>query len=247
VDAVPGAAQQSPPIELLKLPGAIVAGSYTWAPDGNWVAFLTKAASGNASTEFTALCALDISAAGDVSGFRYIADLGKQADSAGILPVADLAWSSARDGRLLYTAPTPRFTVSNPLGLPTTSGGAPGLFSAMPAAPALTAEEGQRFGSASGVFAPTWIGTDDGGGQKLIALSRSDKGSKPLVIQGIDALSGALQSLGITLPTGVGGVGAVAARWDVRHGRLLLLARRGASSPGLDYWVVQVLAQGAKS
>ena len=137
--------------------------------------------------------------------------------------------------------------MSNPLGLPTTSGGAPGLFSAMPAAPALTSEEGQRFGSATGVFAPTWIGTDGGSGHKLIALSRSDKGSKPLVIQVIDAAGGALQNLGIVLPTGVGGAGAVAARWDVRHGRLLLLARRGDSSPGLDYWMVQVLAPGAES
>jgi hypothetical protein len=137
--------------------------------------------------------------------------------------------------------------VSNPLELPTTSGGAQGLFSAMPAAPALTAEEGQRFGSATGVFAPTWIETDDAGGQRLIALSRSDKGSKPLVLQGIDAAGGALQNLGMVLPRGVGGSGTVAARWDVRHGRLLLLARRGDSSPGLDYWMVQILAQGAES
>jgi hypothetical protein len=84
------------------------------------VAFLTKAASGNGSAAFTALCALEIDAGGDVSGFRYVADLGKQADSVGTLPVADIAWSPCGDGRLLYTAPTPRFTVSNPLGLPTT-------------------------------------------------------------------------------------------------------------------------------
>jgi hypothetical protein len=246
VDALPADGQQVPPVELLTLPAEIVAGSYSWAPDGDWVAFLTKAASGNGSADFTALCAVEIGAAGDVSGFRYVADLGK-ADSVPTLPVADTAWSPAGDGRLLYTAPTPRFTVSNPLGLPTTSGGAPGLFSAMPAGPALTAEEGQRFGSATGVFAPTWLGTDDDSGQKLIALSRSDKGSKPLVIQGIDAAGGALQNLGIVLPTGVGGAGAVAARWDVRHGRLLLLARPVDSSPGLDYWMVQVLAPGAGS
>lgn len=246
IDAVPANGQALPPLELLTLPAEIVPGSYSWAPDGNWVAFLTTARNGSGNTDFTALCALDISAAGDVSGFRYVADLGKQSDSAGTLPVADLAWSSAGDGRLLYTAPTPRFTVSNPLGLPTTSGGAPGLFSAMPAAPALTAEEGQRFGSATGMFAPTWIGVDDAGGQKLIALSRSDKGSKPLVIEGIDAVGGVPQNLGILLPTGVGGDGTVAARWDVRHGRLLLLARRGDSSTGLDYWMVQVLAQGSK-
>jgi hypothetical protein len=59
-------------------------------------------------------------------------------------------------------------------------------------------------------------------------------------------VSGTIQNLGIALPTGVGGSAAVAARWDVRHGRLLLLARRGNSNPGVDYWVAQVLARDAE-
>ncbi len=247
VDASPSDAEQLPPVELLTIPADITSGSYTWAPDGRWVAFLTRAGSGYASSDFTALCALDISAAGDFSGFRYIADLGKQATSTGTLSVADLAWSPTGDGHLLYTAPTPRFTVSNPLGLPTSSGGAPGLFWAIPAAPALTAEEGQRFGSATGLFGAAWIPTDDVGGQNLIALTRSNNGAKPLVIEAIDAAEGTPQNLGIMLAPGVGGSAAAAARWDVLHGRLLLVAPRADSSTGLDYWVVQVLAQGEKS
>jgi hypothetical protein len=163
-----------------------------------------------------------------------------------MLPVADVAWSPVGNGQLLFTAPTPRFTVSNPLGLPTTSGGAPGLFSAMPTAPALTAEEGQRFGSATGLFGPTWIPTDDAGSQRLIAVSRSNNGDKPLAIAGIDPVRGSPQNLGILLPTGVGGAATAAARWDIRHGRLLILAPRGDSNT-LDYWVVQVQAERGQS
>jgi hypothetical protein len=246
VDADEADGQLSPPSELLTLPADVVPGSYSWSPDGHWVALLTKATNGSSGSDFTALCALDINAAGDVAGFRYVADLGRQSDPASLIPVADVAWSPAGDSRLLYTAPTPKFTISNPLGLPTTSGGDPGLFAAMPAGPALTAEEGKRLGSATALFAPTWVDTGDAA-ERLIALERSDKASRPLVVQGVDAVSGMIQDLGIALPTGVGGPAAVAARWDVHHGRLLLLARRGNSNPGLNYWVVQVLARDAES
>ncbi len=235
---------RSPPTELLMLPADIVPASYSWAPDGHWVAFLTRATTGSGGTEFMGLCALDINAAGDVAGFRYVADLEVRSDPASLLAVGDVAWSPVGDGRLLYTAPTPKVTVSNPLGLPTTSGGDPGLFAAMPAGAALTAEEGQRLGLATGLFAPAWLDTGDAA-LTLIALARSDKGSRPLVIQGVDALSGATENLGIALPAGIGGTGAVAARWDVHHGRLLLVARRGDSNPGLDYWLVQILARDA--
>jgi len=136
--------------------------------------------------------------------------------------------------------------VSNPLGLPTTSGGEPGLFAALPAGPGLTAEEGQRLGLAIGLFGPAWLDTGDAA-KTLVAVARSDTGSKPLMIQGVDSVSGATVNLDIALPTGVGGSASVAARWDVRHGRLLLLARRGNSNPGLDYWVVQVMARDAES
>jgi len=63
----------------------------------------------------------------------------------------------------------------------------------------------------------------------------------------VDAVSGATENLGIALPIGVGGSAAVAARWDVRHGRLLLLARQGNSTAGLEYWVVQVMARDDES
>jgi hypothetical protein len=55
--------QQSvaPPTELVTLPATVVPGSYTWAPDGHWVAFLTQASGGPGSADFVALCAVDTS------------------------------------------------------------------------------------------------------------------------------------------------------------------------------------------
>jgi hypothetical protein len=244
VDAGLADGQQAAPVELLRLPAEVVRGSYNWAPDGNWVAFLTRVSSGVGGTDFVALCALDISKGGDVSGFRYVADLGRETDPRGPLPAADVAWSPTGDGRLMYVAATPRFTVSNPLGLPTTSGGEPGLFLTSPSGPALTAEEGQRFGLATGLFGMTWLPSDEAGSSRLLALGRSDKGSKPLVMRVVDAGSGVPQTLDVTLPNAVGGSAAVAARWDVRHGRLLLLAHRDNSTAALDFWLVQVRADG---
>jgi hypothetical protein len=67
--------QQAPPVELLRLPAEILHCSYNWAPHGNWVAFVTRESNGPGATQFVALCGLEISAAGDVSGFRYVADM----------------------------------------------------------------------------------------------------------------------------------------------------------------------------
>jgi hypothetical protein len=242
VDASPE--QSTGPGELITLPAQVVSGSYIWAPDGNWVAFLTEAPSGSGGSSFVALCAVDTSARGAVSGFRYVADLGQLSGGLGPLPVAAAAWSPLGDGRLIYAAATPRIAVSNPLGLPTTSGGEPGLFVAAQTGQALTAEEGQRLGSATGLIAPAWSAGDEVNGTSLIALARSDKGNRPLVIRGVDAGSGVPQNLDVVLPSVVGGSGIVAARWDLAHGRLLVLARHDNSSSGLlDYWLVQLQAR----
>jgi hypothetical protein len=210
LDASLASAAPSTPVELVVLPAEVVPGSYSWAPDGHWVAFLSAASEGSGSGSFVALCAVDTSASGAVDGFRYV-------------------------------AATPRISTTNPLGLPGTSGGEPGLFMASPTAPALTAEEGRRLGSATGLIAPAWRATPDGSNLSLIALTRSTQANRPLVVRGIDPISGAVQNLGIELPPGVGGPDAVAARWDLVNGRALILARRGGmSAAALDYWLVQL-------
>jgi len=228
-------------IALVTLPATVVRGSYTWAPDRHWVAFLTQASGGPGSADFVALCAVDTSGGGAVNGFRYVADLVRQPDPASLLPIASVAWAPIPYGRLVYTAATPKITVTNPLGLPMSSGGDPGLFVAMPAGPALSAEEGQRLGAASGLIAPAWRATADPDGPGLVALSRSQQGSKPLVVRGLNPVDGTDQNLGIELPSTVGASGAVTARWDLAHGRLLIVAHPDGSSAGvLEYWLVQL-------
>jgi len=232
-----------PPIELVTLPARVVRGSYTWAPDGHWAALLSQASGGPGGADFVALCAVDTSGGGAVSGFRYVADLVRQPVAASPLPVASVAWAPIPDGRLVYITATPKITVTNPLGLPGSSGGDPGLFLATPAGPALSAEEGKRLGTATGLVAPAWRATTDQNGPGLLALARSEQGSKPLVVYGVDPVDGTAQNLGIELPPTVGGSGAVAARWDLPHGRVLVLAHHDGSSAGrLDYWLVQLQA-----
>jgi hypothetical protein len=228
--------------ELAVIPADVVASSYDWAPDGRWVAFLTLARVTPGSGGFVALCALDTGAGGASSGFRYIADLAHQIDPGRVLPVAAVAWAPALGGGLVYAAPTPRFAVSNPLGLPVSAGGEPGLFITTPTGPALSAEEGRRLGAATGFIAPSWLSAPGPDGDALIALARSDRGNKPLVVRGVDTDDGAVRTLGIELPAGVGGSGAVTARWDPQHGRALVLAPRsdGAATGLLDYWLVQL-------
>ena len=236
----------APPIELVTLPATVVRGSYTWAPDGHWVAFLTQASGGPGSAEFVALCAVDTSAGGAVNGFRYVSDLVRQPDPASLLPIASVAWAPIPDGRLVYAAATPKVTVTNPLGLPMSSGGDPGLFLAMPAGPALSAEEGRRLGAGSGLIAPAWRATADPDSPGLLALSRSQQGSKPLVVRGLNPVDGTDQNLGIELPSTVGASGAVTARWDLAHGRLLIVAHPDGSTAGvLEYWLVQLQAPSA--
>lgn len=232
------------PVELVILPAEVVPGSYTWAADGRWVAFLTRANVTPGSADFVALCALDTSAGGAVAGFRYVADLGRQTDPAALLPVSSVAWTPDSDGRLVYTAATPKIAASNLLGLPTTSGGDTGLFLATPGGESLGAEQGRRLGTGTGLLAPAWLVGPGPGGANLVALARSDQGNRPLVLRGVDPVDGTVRNLAVELPVGVGGSGAFSVRWDVAHGQLLVLAhRRDNSSAGLlDYWLVQLQA-----
>jgi hypothetical protein len=245
VDAPVGnSAVPASPIELVTLPARVLRGSYTWAPDGDWVAFLTQANGGPSNADFVALCAVDTCAGGAVIGFRYVADIAPKTDAASLLPVGRVAWAPVPDGRLVYTAATPKITVSNPLGLPNSSGGDPDLFLATPAGPALSAEEGRRLGRATGLIAPVWRGTADQGESGLLALSRSEQGSKPLIVRSIDIGDGTARDFGIELPPTVSSSGAVAARWDLPHGRLLIVAHPyGASAGVLEYWLVQLQAR----
>lgn len=101
--------------------------------------------------------------------------------------MAQVAWAPGSDGRLLYTAAAPKIGAANPLGLPafvSSRGNDEGLILASPAGPALTPEDGRQLGTVTGLAAPTWLAGAGPGGAHVLALVRSDRGSKPQVVRG---------------------------------------------------------------
>ena len=90
------AADQGDPQPLVSLPDEVVAGSYSWSPDGGWVTFLAT------GSGHTSLCLVGVPN-GD---FRYLGDV----NSGGLshpLPVSPVSW--AADGsELLYSAAASR-------------------------------------------------------------------------------------------------------------------------------------------
>jgi PPE-repeat protein len=250
-------ASSPPPIELVTLPAEVVPGSYSWGPDGRWVAFLARASAAPGGRNLLSLNALKVATDG-TAGFRYLADLGR-ADSTGSanVPVAPVTWEPAtanRSGRLLYPAPIvgPTTGGPGPLNFLALSVGPaeppPGLFLANPDAPAMASDEPRRLGTATGVLALVWRQTAPGSaGMPLLGFVRSDQDGKPLAGRVIDPASGRLQDIGLRLPADVApGKTPVAARWDVAHGRALIVSRpseTGQASPtapgALDVWLVQ--------
>jgi hypothetical protein len=265
VEPIPsgGAGSATEPVELVTMPATIMPGSYSWGPDGHWVAFLARASSAPGGKNVVTLNAVDTRAETG-SGFRYLADLGRADGSGGpaSLPVPPVAWeplglSSASVGRLLYAAPIPagrNGVGAGPFGL---LAGAPpepsqGLFLVAPDGPALAPEQQRRVGSATGLYAPVWRATEPGvAPPAVLSLARADGGEKALAIRAVDPTTGRVQDLGVQLPADVApGASAVGARWDEARGRLIVVARpasarlpaAGGATDGLDFWLVQFRA-----
>ncbi len=144
--------------ELASLPSEVIVGSYDWSPNGEWVAFLTRAG------QITSLCLL-----GTDGDFRYLADL--DLEDSDPLPIPPLAWSA--DGRQMLYATPPQ---DRPAGGGWLLGSRPisALFAAELAQPV-----GQRLGSTDGE-SPTW--RSDG---SIVALARPANGG-PLVLRLVD-------------------------------------------------------------
>jgi len=244
----------SPPVELVTMPASAVPGSYSWAPNGRWVAFLARAASAPGGRNLITLNAVDTTT--ESSGrFRYVSDLGR-ADGSGVaaaLPVAPVAWepsgSATSVGRLLYSAPVAavRNASGGPFGLLVGPPAEPpqALFIAAPDAPTFSVENNVRVGTAAGVFAPIWraIGPDS-----VVALSRAEGGGKGLTVSSVELGSGRVQDLGVQLPADVASSAtAVGARWDESRGQAIVVARPGSTRTvttdgavdGLDFWLVE--------
>jgi hypothetical protein len=98
----------------------------------------------------------------------------------------------------------------------------------------------RRIGTATGMAAPVW--RDD---STIYAFSRRDDGS--LALGSVDVSIGAVHDTGAVIPSDtVQGTG-LSARWDIEHGRALLLTRPASgntaqATAGLQAWLVSFLS-----
>jgi len=207
-----------PPVELVALPSDVVAGSWTWRPDGGQVAFVARA-EGRLS-----LCVLATAPAarpGAPPLFRYLADL-----PAGQAPfAAPVTWTSSTadaPGRVIYAAPAPA-----PPG--TTSGPRPTVLFADD----LGGHPPTRLGDGAGGW-PTWRG--DG---QVLAIAKGKKDAVVLRAVDLTAASGAgLTSDLATLALGWGGGEGPGIRWDTARGRALLLRPGGWGGEAGELWLL---------
>jgi hypothetical protein len=149
---------------------------------------------------------------------RYIDDLGGTAQP-GVGAVPPATWDQS--GRILYAAParagTRAGTTSPPVLLAVDAG----------------RTDAHRVGTIEPVFAP--IVPDDG---VLLTLARG--ADDMLILRPVDPSGQVLaeQNLGVSV------AGTYAARWDLRHGQILIL--RGGAGAGLDLLLLRFVVEGVR-
>lgn len=238
---------QSMADERVLLPAEVVPGSSMADPSGRWLALVTHAAVAPGGNDLLNLCVLELPPDGT---FRDLAELGAAARAPTTAP---MAWPPAADGspdRLVFVAPAPAsapgggpFGLFGLFGALRSAAPSAGLFLANLDGSDLAAAQPRRLGTAVNTVGPIWRSENT-----LFGLARQDDGG--LGLRSIDATTGAVHDLGVRLPAGTGqGVG-LAARWDDRHGRALLLARPstggavGSTAPTgpLQAWLVSFVS-----
>jgi hypothetical protein len=241
--AAPDLADASSASELLLLPAEIVPASLSPDPSGRWLAFVARAATASNSGNALTLCVLELRAGG---AFRDLADLGSDQRRPTTAPVA---WATPRadreTSRLVFVKPVPGaatngtgfFDLFGTLRPPEPTSG---LFVVDLDASGIKAGQPRRFGTLTGVAGPVW--RQDG---TLLSFARDNDGT--LALQSIDA-AGAAHAPGAPLPEAAVQGSGLAARWDIEHGRALLLSgstttssNAGSVTP-LQAWLVSYLA-----
>lgn len=239
--------------ELIVVPADVLLSSAVWSPDGRHVAVLLRAPAAPGAKRLVGLGVIDVGRSLR-QAFQYVVDLGPEDGAAGRLAVAPVAWEPCSPGgscgleeRLVYAAPVPnaRGSSGSPLGLlglgPALSATPGGVFVSTVSSPSLATGDAPRLGSATGMVGVAWRSTTSGvEGAPLLGIARD--ANKPLALHAIDPISGRVQDLGVQLaPEVAAGASGVAVRWDVPHGRALVLARsanRASGAEGLDAWLV---------
>ena len=207
-----------PPVELIALPSDVVAGSWTWRPDGGQVAFLARAEGR------LALCLLATAPAarpGAAPLFRYLAH-----PPAGQAPfAAPVTWVPATadaPGRVVYAAPAPA-----------TPGAASGTRPTVLFADDLTGHPPTPLGDGAAGW-PTWRG--DG---RVLAIAKGKKDAVVLRAVDLTAAAGAGPTSDLaTLALGWGGGEGPGLRWDTARGRALLLRPGGWGGEAGELWLL---------
>jgi hypothetical protein len=238
------AATDSDPTELVLLPAEVISDSLLADPGGHWLALLTRSSVAPGGNNRLNLCILELQRGGT---FRDLADLG----SATPVPsVAPIAWPDVTDkapDRLVFVAPAPAapstgkgvfdfFGLFSTLRTSTTS--LAGLFMANVEIAGLETARPRRVGTATNILGPVWQSE-----HALYGFARRDDGM--LALRSIDPTSGATHDLGVRLPATTGQGAGLAARWDTRHGRALLLAhpsKVGIGGASLQAWLVSFVS-----
>jgi hypothetical protein len=238
----PGADVGLQPIasELVVLPADIVPGSAVVDPSGRRMALVTRTAASSGRTGVLNLCVFELGRGGAI---RDLADLGP----AGREPWARaVAWNAALDAgdQLTFAAPVPAapsrggpFEFFNVFGGLRPPEPPTGLLVANLTAADLQARQPRRLGTSVNTFGLTWRSTTT-----LIGFSRQQDGT--LMLRSIDATSGTATDLGVRVPMTVGRAAVPFVRWDLEHGRALLLTpvstvtSRGTDGGGVQVWLV---------
>ena len=241
----------TPPVaadELVLLPAEVLPNSATPNPTGQWLAMVTHAASAPGGDDLLNLCALELRAGG---AFRDLADLGSAASAAAAEPIAWAPASDSTSKRLLFVGPAPAAASSSGglfgfgalFGALRPSAPPSGLFIADVDASGLMDAQPRRLGSVLNTIGPLWRSQTS-----LFGFVRESDGT--LGLRSVDPTSGTVRDLGVSLPATVAQGAGVAARWDARHGRALLLTRSPnatAAGTSLQAWLVSFVSPSSQS
>ncbi len=226
--------------ELVLLPAEVIPGSPLVDPGGHWLALVTHAAVAPGGNDLLNLCVLELQPGGML---RDLADLGSATRAPSAAPIAWTPDVDTAPGRLVFVGPAPA---------PRSSGGGPfdffGAFSALRAPPepptglfmasvdasGLEVARPRRIGTTNNALGPVWRSEN-----ALYSFARQNDGT--LALNSTHPSTGATHDLGVRLAASTGRGAGLAARWDTRHGRALLLAHPSTGGTGgtaLQVWLV---------
>jgi hypothetical protein len=231
--------------DLAVMPAEVLSKSTVVDPTGQWLAFAAQATTPSNSNSAATLCVIELRPGGS---FRDVADLGPAQRMAAVAP---LAWPPADKNGDAARLASPRLSPKPaPIrGLACSTCSQPCVHARLPRASSLSTWTPQASVSLSrGELPrpPVWPQPVWHNESTIYGFSRADDVS--LSLQAVDVSSGTIHDTGGRIPAGMVQGSGLGARWDLEHGRALLLTRpstaSGQSAGGLQAWLVSFLSSG---